>query len=83
MYLEIDNEWYCVNCEADHNCVNCDLMNVIFDEIKRNKNKVFSVINKRELQNNQNNPICFDCWKTMIKSKFKKWPQYWCPCNKK
>jgi hypothetical protein len=36
-------------------------MNVIFDEIKRNKNKVFSVINKRELQNNQNNPICFDC----------------------
>lgn len=47
--LNIDDNWYCENCEVYHNdefnrCLSCSVM----DFLVRNKNRIFEILDKKD-----------------------------------
>lgn len=83
MKVDINIEWYCENCNAWYNCINCNIMDELFLYNKKII-KILPVKKKKETKINKNiNPYC-GCWKKMLKSKFKNWAAFWCPqCKNK
>lgn len=81
MIVKINNEWYCDDCITNHNCTNCKAM-IKFIKTET-RQKVDIIIGESEENINKTNiPACWDCWEKMLENKSKKWPAYWCPCNK-
>lgn len=56
--IDLDNEGYCIDCEINHNCSNCDRMKIFLNTFKKVKSNSYKIIE---------NTTC-DCW-----NKKKKW----------
>lgn len=90
---ENNNKWYCEYCDKNHDCLNCDTMEYLFEkryywlslEVNDNlleKNK--KIVDLLDLEKKNRVVFCWDCQNIMRKSKFKKGPAYWCPsCRSK
>lgn len=78
--LELDNEWFCIDC-INHNCINCDVMNnlLVIEEQEKTKKEVIDILKSDKKEEKNKNITYCDCWEKMIKSKFSNWPLYWCP----
>lgn len=84
--IEFDLNWYCQNCESSHDCLNCEVMNLLIDS----RYNILSTLDlKSSCEDNINTssdlqdyiPFCWSCWNKMIKSTRKKWEKYWCSCR--
>lgn len=70
---EINQNWYCNNCEINHNCTNCDVMN----NMVLAKFWVETILSKVEdVKKEVYRPVVCGCWKVMKLSKKNKWALY-------
>lgn len=90
--LEIDNNWYCIDCSSNFNCTNCNVMNQLVDSrykiisilelpVVQNESVIIKSDNNENKKNKTIAPVCWTCWNTMKISTRKKWAKYWCTCR--
>ena len=51
---KLDNEWYCIGCQADHHCINCPYI----DELEYYHEWLLKTLDKKEIKNEIKQRIC-------------------------
>ena len=75
IFIKLDDEWFCIDCRANHHCINCPVM----DELLRYKSELLEVVEGNIDDKTEKKGVYCGCWTIMKKSNFDTWPAYWCP----